>query len=275
MLIHPRFRTYFGFQIGSAYFHYNAMCFGWSEACLAYTLVTQEAARELCLRGIPLSSYLDDGFTGNELRIRCLWMIVMIICFLTILGAVFSLPKCQFWPTQKGEWLGFVVDTVQQQFRVSETKQAKVRATLDELIGADKVTPRLLAKVAGRIIAMEPAVLPASLYSRPLFQAIQGKLSWDQVFPTPKAAKETARLFQERLEVWNGRRWFPRRVQLEVASDASDFGFGGTIQLADKPSFELAGSLSESKVLMSSTAREMLGFQKILEQAVAHFPEFL
>jgi hypothetical protein len=40
VLIHPRFRTYFGFRIGKAYFHYNALCFGWSEACYAYTLVT-------------------------------------------------------------------------------------------------------------------------------------------------------------------------------------------------------------------------------------------
>lgn len=38
----------------------------------------------------------------------------MVIRFLTLLGAVFSLPKCQFWPTQEGDWLGFVVDTVSQ-----------------------------------------------------------------------------------------------------------------------------------------------------------------
>lgn len=111
VLIHPRFRTYFGFRIGLAYFHYNALCFGWSEACYAYTLVTQEAAKELRIRGIPVSSYLDDGLTGDEQRLRCLWFIIMVVRFLTLLGAVFSLQKCQFWPTQKGDWLGFVVDT--------------------------------------------------------------------------------------------------------------------------------------------------------------------
>jgi hypothetical protein len=173
VLIHPRFRTYFGFRIGSAYFHYNALCFGWSEAYYAYTLVTQEAARELRVRGIPVSIYLDDGLTGNKERLRCLWFIMMVVRFLTFLGAVFSLQKCQFWPSQEGSWLGFVVDTTRQQFRVSETKKEKVQTTLKELIQAETVTPRLLAKVAERIIAMGPAVLPASLYSRPLFQAIQ------------------------------------------------------------------------------------------------------
>lgn len=146
---------------------------------------------------------------------------------------------------------------------------------MNELVQAKTVTPRLLARVAGRIIAMAPAVLPASLYSRPLFQAIQGKLSWDHIFPTPEEARATARLFLERLEDWNGRRWFPRRVQLEASSDASDFGFGGTIQVAGKAPFELAGSLTESEVLMSSTAREMIGFLRILQLAAERFPEVL
>jgi hypothetical protein len=179
VLIHPRFKTYFGFRIGKAYFHYNAMCFGWSETCFAYTLVTQEAARELRLRGIPVSSYLDDGLTGQQLYLACLWAIIMVIRFLTVLGAVFSISKCQFWLAQEGEWLGFVVKTNTQEFKVSNAKLEKVRVVLRELATAQTVTPRLLARSAGKIIAMGPAVLPASLYSRPLFQAMQRKLSWD------------------------------------------------------------------------------------------------
>jgi hypothetical protein len=140
VLINLRFRSYFRFRIGSAYFHYNAMCFGWSEACYAFTLVTQEAARELRLRGIPLSSYLDDGLTGNAHYFVALWSIVMIIRFLTLLGAAFNYPKCQFWPTQRGDLLGFVVDTTAQQFRVSEAKMKKVRATLTDLTTAETVT---------------------------------------------------------------------------------------------------------------------------------------
>jgi hypothetical protein len=202
-------------------------------------------------------------------------MIVMIIKFLTLLGAVFSLSKCQSWPVQRGGWLGFIVDTVAQQFKVSDAKMEKVRSTLSELLEARTVTPRMLAKVAGRIIATSPAVLPASLYSRPLFQAPQGKLSWDQVFETPEEARGTARLFLERLAEWNGRRWFPRQIVLEASSDASDFRFGGVIKVAGRPHFELAGLLTEAELGMSSTAREMVGFWRVLQQAASRFPEVL
>jgi hypothetical protein len=66
VLIHSAFRKYFGFKVGEVYYHYNAMCFGWSEACFIYTLVAQEAAaKELRLLRIPISSYLDDGSTAG------------------------------------------------------------------------------------------------------------------------------------------------------------------------------------------------------------------
>lgn len=65
VLINPQYRKYFGLKVEDVYFHYNAMCFGWSEACFVYTLITQEVAKELRVRSIPVSSYLDDGFTGD------------------------------------------------------------------------------------------------------------------------------------------------------------------------------------------------------------------
>jgi hypothetical protein len=82
-------------------------------------------------------------------------------------------------------------------------------------------------------------------------------------------------LFLDRLSEWNGRRWFPRRVLLKASSDASDFGFGGILKVAGKPQFELAGSLTEVQLSMSSTAREMVGFLRTIQQTGLRFPELL
>jgi hypothetical protein len=75
-----------------------------------------------------------------------------------------------------------------EQFCVSEMKLSNVKKTLMELIKAEVVSRRIVAKVANKIIAMGPAVLPASLYNRPLFQALQGHISWDGFFPAPQTA---------------------------------------------------------------------------------------
>jgi hypothetical protein len=177
MTINLAYRKYFGLKVGGVYFHYNAMCFGWSKACFIYTLITQETAKELRLRSIPVSSYLDDGFTGDKDFRRCAWAIVFIVQMLTVLGAVFSLSKCKFRPQQEGPWLGFLVDTPRQMFLVAPAKMEKVMNSLRELQHAGQVSAKQLAAVAGKIILISPTVLPTALYSRPFSAALQGKLS--------------------------------------------------------------------------------------------------
>jgi hypothetical protein len=141
LLIHPRFWTYFGFQSDGVYYHYNAVCFGWSEACLVYTTVMQEVAMEIRIRKTPLSSYMDDGFTADDLETQCLRAIVCIIKLITLLGSTFSLGKCEFFPRQVRGWLGFLVNSRAESFTVADTKLAKVAAALQELLETPTVSP--------------------------------------------------------------------------------------------------------------------------------------
>jgi hypothetical protein len=64
------------------------------------------------------------------------------------------------------EWLGFLIDSKHQMFRVSESKLAKVREALKEMLETPTTSARKPAALAGKIVALSPAVLPAALYSR-------------------------------------------------------------------------------------------------------------
>jgi hypothetical protein len=99
-----------------------------------------------------------------------------------------------------------LVETPKQRFSLAPAKMEKVKSSLRELVQAGHVSARQLAKVAGKIISISPAVLPAVLYSRPFFAAMQGQLSWDNLFPTLESARNMAKRFLERLYEWNGRR---------------------------------------------------------------------
>jgi hypothetical protein len=72
VLVHPKFRTYFGFKIGDAYMHFNGVRFGWKQACYVFTVVMQEVFLEVRARSIPVSSYIDDGLTADSSYARCL-----------------------------------------------------------------------------------------------------------------------------------------------------------------------------------------------------------
>jgi hypothetical protein len=205
--IHPNYRKYFAFKVGGITFAFNVLCFGFAQACYVFTKVMQEPVFELRKRGIPLSDYIDDTFTAAKTYLRCLRQSSVFGRFFSALGAYFGLPKCQFDPVQFLRGLGFMVNSREQTFTLSESKAAKLKSTFQDAIVEKTTSPRKLATMAGRIISASPAVLPAALFSRSLFEAIKGNSSWDFVFPTPEAVVDTARFWLERLDSFNGRRW--------------------------------------------------------------------
>jgi hypothetical protein len=92
--IHPKFRKYFAFRVGGVTFAFNVLCFGFAQACYVFTKVMQEPVFELRKRGIPLSDYIDDGFTAARTYLRCLRQSATSGQFFSALGAYFGLPKC-------------------------------------------------------------------------------------------------------------------------------------------------------------------------------------
>lgn len=132
-------------------------------------------------------------------------------------------------------------------FRVSDKKTDKVKAALKLFLESETTTPRQLAAVAGKLISLSPAFLPASLYSQTLFEAIQGKLSWDEIFPTSEAVRDTLEQWMVNLLAWNGRHWYAQPISQTVSSDALDFGFGGLVVLPDEKKIPVSGSLTKAR----------------------------
>lgn len=64
VFLHPDFRKYMGFRVGNLVFRYTVPAFGLSQACFLFTKLMNEPAKALRLRGVPVSDYIDDGFSG-------------------------------------------------------------------------------------------------------------------------------------------------------------------------------------------------------------------
>jgi hypothetical protein len=229
--IHPKYRKYFAFRIDGITFAFNVLCFGIAQACYVFTKVMQEPVLKLRRRGISLSSYINDAFTAARTYFKCLRQSSLGGRFFSALGAYFGLPKCQFDLVQLLMWLGFMVKSQEQTFKLSKSKMAKMKEALRQAIAIPSTSPRQLAAIAGKLIAASPAVLPAALYRRSFFEALQGKSSWDAEFPTPESVVETARFWLENLDSFNGRRWWPRATSATMIVDASAVGYGGWVEI--------------------------------------------
>jgi hypothetical protein len=93
--IHPSAWGYFGFQIGGVTFYFKVLCFKFAQACYVFTKVMQEPAMEFRKRGIPLSNYINDGFTAARTFNRCVRQSLLCALFMGALGAFLGIPKCQ------------------------------------------------------------------------------------------------------------------------------------------------------------------------------------
>lgn len=227
-----------------------------------------EPAKALRRRGVPISDYIDDGITAAATFARCLQNSLFSVRLLGALGAYLGLPKCHLTPAQICQWLGFIIDSVQQRFLLSPSRVAKLKRQLQALFEAPVVSARDLASVAGRIVSASPAVLPASLLSRPFFQALTGRLSWDDLFPNRMALQETALFWLRNLDRFNGRPWFPLPVALEASADASGIGYGGELTIFGSAPLTFRGTFSPEFAAASSTAREVAGYVAATQTAV-------
>jgi hypothetical protein len=273
--IHKAFRKYFCFKVGGVIFYFKVLCFGFAQACYVFTKVIQEPAIELRKRGIPQSDYIDDSFTAAPTLGRCLRQSVLRVLFFAALGAFMGMPKCNLWPLLLLKWLGFMIDSENQSFKVGESKIQKIKKVLEEAIARPDTSPRKLAELAGKIIAVSPAVLPAALFSRSFYLALKGKTSWDQIFPTPESVKQAAEFWLGNIDRFNGRQWWPRAVTVKATVDASGFGYRGFVSVGAKTPMKFTGTFSSEQALQSSTAREVRGYAAALAAAFQNFPSEL
>jgi hypothetical protein len=272
--IHPAYHKYFGFKIGETTFYFKILCFGFTQACYVFTKIMQEPMFELRKRGIPMSSNIDDALTAAKTFGRCARQSGLSALLIGALGAFLGLPNCKLTPKQIIKWLGFLIDTLEQKFKVGKAKIAKLKLALQEAVLKPTTTPRALAGIAGKIVSTSPAVMPAALFSRNLFQAIQGRTSWDQLFPNRAAVRKTAEFWLNNIDRLNGQSWWPKPVALKVVSDASGIGFGGHLHVG-KEQLPFTGTFTEQQAASSSTAREVRGYAAGLTVAAQQFPHVL
>jgi hypothetical protein len=262
-------------RIGQTVLRLNVVFFGYAQACYVFTKIMQEPAFALREAGIPVSKYMDYGFTAAATRLTCLWQALFTVLLQASLGGFHGPAKCQIEPVLVIKWLGFMLDSTRQTFEVGPSKIEKLKEFLRALLDRPAVSARDLAQVAGRIISMSPAVAPAALYSRAFFQAMKGNMSWDQLFPNPDEVQETLKFWLENMDQFNGRPWWPRPVSLRVSVDASGVGFGGILTSPSRPQVEFQGTFTAQEASGSSTLRGVLGYVGAVKMAAQVRPNEL
>ena len=255
------------FSDGSVkYFEFLVLPFGLSSACYAFTKLMKPLLKKWRGAGIRSALYLDDGIFWGKSFEYVKTVSNQIVKDLCSAGLTINVKKSQLNPTQKGQWLGIVIDTVKMDFFVSETKIKKLASMISNALNQSFTTAKFIARIAGNIISMGIAIGPLTrLFTRQMYKFIESRLTWHSIKEIDKWTKEELIFWHKNLQNANGFRIKTNKLTSKIVySDASGFAYGGFI-LQRLSNVIAHGYFTEHEILTSSTNRELLTVKYVME----------
>ena len=187
-----------------------------------------------------------------------------------------NLEKCDLSPTCQTTFVGFDVNsnTVNGPWiKVLPAKVRKLRRSIVNILKTNMpITARMLAWVAGQCVAMSRAIVPGKLLLRNVYRVIATKQTWDSIVVLSQGAYKDLCWWLDAFKSWNGALLITKKVDVQIATDASSLGWGATIlnsasapiKHVNLPSVHAAGTWHESTACMHSNFRELLAILKAI-----------
>lgn len=199
------------------------------------------------------STHIDDRLFGEALRSEGPWSTpyhkrpkelslkaaqsaVLVACYILIsLGYFLGLAKCLLTPTSRLEFLGFIIDSELQEFKLPERKIRKFAELRDSILRSrKKVALKTLQKFQGKCVSFSLAIPAAKLYIRSVANAISVAHGKREVQLSKPLRDEIAHW--RFLDSWTDH--VPWRKELHavvsMSTDASGSGWGGIFHLQDR-----------------------------------------
>ena len=189
----------------------------------------------------------------------------LVQCTLEQAGFTVNSKKSIWEPTQRLQWLGFIVDSAKGQLEVPTGKVAALTHKLQDTCHRSMLPAKNLASILGSIISMGLAVGPVTqLMTRSAYALLESRVSWwDMLEVTPGAQKELE-FWRDCLVDYNSQPiWHSPSAVRVVYSDASHTGYGGYV--VEHGPCSSYGQWLPGEAHQSSTWRELMAVLRVLE----------
>ncbi|KAM9967291.1 hypothetical protein ACTFIR_007531 [Dictyostelium discoideum] len=264
VLVDPQYRDLFRFVWKGSHYRWKTMPFGLSTAPRIFTMLLRPVLRMLRDINVSVIAYLDDLLIVGSTKEECLSNLKKTMDLLIKLGFKLNQEKSVLEPTQSITFLGLQIDSVSMKLLVPKEKKKSIIKEIRNFLKLDCCSPRKLAGLKGKLIALKDAVIPFRLYTRQTNKFHSQCLTlangdWDQSFPIPQDVKSEISHWLTVLNQWNGKEisLFPS-YDYVLTTDASESGAGATLKKGNKIIKTWSFQWSTIQSNMSSNRREML-----------------
>ncbi|KAM9985632.1 hypothetical protein ACTFIZ_000228 [Dictyostelium cf. discoideum] len=212
--VDPQYRDLFRFVWQGAHYRWKTMPFGLSTAHRIFTMLLRPVLRMLRDINVSVIAYLDDLLIVGSTKEECLSNLKKTMELLVKLGFKLNLEKSVLEPTQSITFLGLQIDSLSMKLLVPKEKKKSVIKEIRNFLKLDCCSPRKLAGLKGKLIALKDAVIPFRLYTPRTNKFHSQCLTlangyWDQSFPILQEVKLEISHWLTVLNQWNGKeiRW--------------------------------------------------------------------
>jgi hypothetical protein len=230
---------YLAFQWKGLLYYWRVLPFGLQSAPKFFERCTQPLKHHLrqhfSVPNLLFTGYLDDFFFLLSVLLHAsLTLRANILTTIQMFGWVVSAPKTTE-PALVTEVLGFRVDTSNQTVSVSQSRKEKFESLLRQLSSltpADKVRARLVARFAGYLVSMDPAVWYAQRLSYPFLYALRDVAKSQEWTTSIRLTPLCFTALREIPSWWlwaQGKPFCPLTPSKFIVSDSSTRGYGGFI----------------------------------------------
>ena len=255
---------YLGLAWGKQFFVFTVLPFGLSTACYIFTKIVRPLVKYWRAKGLRAIVYLDDGLCAVSGESNALAASQLVSSTLEQAGFVINTAKSNWTPTQRLQWLGFVIDLSKGHIEVPADKVAALKSKLHSICQLSKVQAKQLASIVGSIISMSLAVGPVSRFmTRCLYTVLETRHSWWDSLDITEDARQELEFWKACLTdfdcqpIWHS----PSAVRV-VYSGASDTGYGGYV--VEHGPCVAYGQWEEHEASQSSTWRELAAVLRVL-----------
>lgn len=207
---------------------------GYCHGPRKFTKALKPPLSELRLKDITIAAYLDDCLNMNKGKLKCWENTKIIIRTFQNLGfTVHPEPKSSFYPTQKIEFLGFVINSVSMTITLTNNKKEKLKLFCSNILTTRMPKIRTIASILGKITSSFPAAKFGRLHYRALERCKatalhENKGNFNARLILTDEAKTDIQWWKENIDQLYNDIIVPN-PDLCITTDASSYGWGAVM----------------------------------------------